>query len=148
RPRPRLPRAARRLRDDERRRSSRGRADRDRRAPGRPRDERALEPRALEVDRDRLGAGAARRGGRADPDQGQRVARGGARASAAVLRPRRGAAPRMTSFAFLSPREARAGGGFEPRLASPLSRAVEHAPWLRDLSLVPKLELRGDVAAL
>src|SRR5207249_4670673 len=59
-----------------------------------------------------------------------------------------GAAPRMTTFSFLSPQEARAGGGFEPRLASPLSRAVEHAPWLRDLSLVPKLELRGDVAAL
>ena len=54
----------------------------------------------------------------------------------------------MTSFAFSSPQEARAGGGFEPRLRSPLARAVEHAPWLRDLSLLPKLEVRGDVAAL
>ena|SRR5439155_19687215 len=54
----------------------------------------------------------------------------------------------MSSFTFLSPQEARAGGGFEPRLSSPLARALEHAPFLRDLSFVRKLEVRGDVDAL
>jgi hypothetical protein len=54
----------------------------------------------------------------------------------------------MSELKFLSPEEGRAGGGFEPRLVSPLARALAHAPELRDLSLVPKLEVRGDVSGL
>src|SRR6266516_6230769 len=54
----------------------------------------------------------------------------------------------MTTFTFLSPQEARTGGGFEPRLSSPLARALEHAPMLHDLSLVPKLEVRGELDAV
>ena len=54
----------------------------------------------------------------------------------------------MTTFTFLSPQEARTGGGFEPRLSSPLARALEHAAMLHDLSLVPKLEVRGELDAV
>ena len=54
----------------------------------------------------------------------------------------------MSELAFLSVDRARAGNGFEPVAASPLRRALEHADWIRDLSLVPKLEARGDIATL
>jgi hypothetical protein len=49
----------------------------------------------------------------------------------------------MSELAFLSPGEARAVDGFEPRAASPLARALEGARGIRDLSLVGKLEVRG-----
>jgi hypothetical protein len=54
----------------------------------------------------------------------------------------------VTSLAFLSPDLARAGDGFEPRLASPLARALHGDARVRDLSLLGKLEVRGDVDAL
>jgi hypothetical protein len=54
----------------------------------------------------------------------------------------------MTSLAFLSPDLARAGDGFEPRLTSPLARALAGDTRVRDLSLLGKLEVRGDVDAL
>ncbi len=47
--------------------------------------------------------------------------------------------------AFLSPDQARP----EARIASPLARALEHAPSsVRDLSLLAKIDVRGDVGAL
>jgi len=49
----------------------------------------------------------------------------------------------MSELAFLSPGEARAVDGFEPRAASPLARVLEGARGIRDLSLVGKLEVRG-----
>jgi hypothetical protein len=49
----------------------------------------------------------------------------------------------MSELAFLSPGEARAEGGFAPRVASPLARALEGARGIRDLSLAGKLEVRG-----
>lgn len=55
----------------------------------------------------------------------------------------------MSELSFLSPDLARAGGGFEPVARSPLARALEHAPPdVRDLSLVGKLEVRGEVGAI
>jgi hypothetical protein len=49
----------------------------------------------------------------------------------------------MSALDFLSPGEARAEGGFAPRVASPLARALEGARGIRDLSLAGKLEVRG-----
>jgi hypothetical protein len=54
----------------------------------------------------------------------------------------------MSDWSFLSPQEARASGGFEPRPVSPLARALTHSPSLRDLSLEPKLEVRGEIDAV
>jgi hypothetical protein len=54
----------------------------------------------------------------------------------------------VTELAFLSPDRAVASAGFEPRLASPLARALAGDTRVRDLSLVGKLEVRGDVDAL
>jgi hypothetical protein len=54
----------------------------------------------------------------------------------------------MTELAFLSPDRAVTGGGFEPRLASPLARALAGDTRVRDLSLLGKLEVRGDFDAL
>ena len=51
----------------------------------------------------------------------------------------------MTELAFLSPDQARGGGGFEPRFASPLARALAGADGVRDLSHLGKLEVRGEV---
>ena len=49
----------------------------------------------------------------------------------------------MNELAFVSPGEARAEGGFTPRAASPLARALDGADGLHDLSLLGKVELRG-----
>jgi len=49
----------------------------------------------------------------------------------------------MSELAFISPGEARAVDGFEPRAASSLARALDGARGIRDLSLVGKLEVRG-----
>jgi hypothetical protein len=54
----------------------------------------------------------------------------------------------VTELAFLSPDRAVAGGGFEPRLASPLARALAGDPRVEDLSGLGKLEVRGDVAGI
>jgi hypothetical protein len=54
----------------------------------------------------------------------------------------------VSELAFLSPDAARAGGGFEPRLASPLARALAEQEAVRDLSLLGKIEVRGDVDEL
>jgi hypothetical protein len=54
----------------------------------------------------------------------------------------------VTELAFLSPDRAVAGGGFEPRLASPLRRALAGDERVRDLSDLGKIEVRGDVEAL
>lgn len=54
----------------------------------------------------------------------------------------------MTDLAFLSPDQARPEGGFTPRLASPPARALAGASGIRDLSLLGKLELRGDVDSI
>jgi hypothetical protein len=51
----------------------------------------------------------------------------------------------VSALGFLSPDLARAGDGFEPRLASPLARALSGDARVRDLSLIGKLEVRGDV---
>ena len=51
----------------------------------------------------------------------------------------------MTRLAFLSPDLARAGDGFEPRLASPLARALAGDTRVRDLSLLGKIEVRGEI---
>ena len=96
RARARFPRAARRLRDGERRRAARGRPDRHRRQAGRPRDERALERPPRPRDRNGLGAARPRRGGRRAHDQGRRLRREGAGPPAAVLRPGRGEAALVT----------------------------------------------------
>ena len=58
----------------------------------RARDERPPEPAARQDDRPRVAAARSGRGGRALRDPRRRPARAGARAAAAVLRPRRGAA--------------------------------------------------------
>ncbi len=54
----------------------------------------------------------------------------------------------MIGLDFLSPDLARAGGGFEPRLSSPLRRALEGREDVRDLSTLGKLEVRGDLEAI
>jgi hypothetical protein len=54
----------------------------------------------------------------------------------------------VTDLAFLSPDRAVDGDGFEPRVASPLARALAGDARVRDLSLLGKLEVRGDVDAL
>ncbi len=54
----------------------------------------------------------------------------------------------MSELAFLSPDAARDGGSFEPRVASPLGRALAGAEGVRDLSGLAKIELRGDHGAL
>ena len=54
----------------------------------------------------------------------------------------------MSDLAFLSPDTARAGDGFEPRRASPLQRALANTRSVRDLSLLGKIEVRGDVDAI
>lgn len=54
----------------------------------------------------------------------------------------------MSELAFLSVDAARTDDGFEPRAASPLARALAGAEGVRDLSLVGKLEVRGDVSEL
>ena len=54
----------------------------------------------------------------------------------------------MSELAFLSPDRARSGGGFEPRFASPLARALQGSDAVRDLSHLGKIEVRGDVDAI
>ena len=54
----------------------------------------------------------------------------------------------MTGLAFLSPDEAVTANGFEPRLASPLARALAGDERVRDLSGTGKLEVRADVNAI
>ena len=54
----------------------------------------------------------------------------------------------MSELAFVSPGTARAGDGFEPRLASPLARALAGQEAVRDLSLLGKLEVRADVGEI
>jgi hypothetical protein len=54
----------------------------------------------------------------------------------------------MTELGFLSPDLARSGGGFEPRLASPLARALRGRDELRDLSDLGKIEVRGELDGL
>ena len=108
----------------------------------RARDERAPQPAARQDGRPRVAAARPGRGGRALRDPRRRPARAGARAAAAVLRPRRRAAA-VVSLAFLSPSAARAEAGFEPRAASPLARALAGAEGIDDLSLLGKLEVRG-----
>jgi hypothetical protein len=54
----------------------------------------------------------------------------------------------MSELAFVSPGEARAEGGFAPRPASPLARALDGADGLRDLSLLGKVEVRGELDGL
>lgn len=54
----------------------------------------------------------------------------------------------MNELAFLSPDLARRESGFEPRLASPLARALAGAEGVRDLSGLAKIEVRGEVDAL
>jgi len=51
----------------------------------------------------------------------------------------------VSALAFLSPDAARAGDGFEPRLASPLARALAEQDAVRDLSGLAKIEVRGEV---
>jgi hypothetical protein len=51
----------------------------------------------------------------------------------------------VTSLTFLSPDRARAGDGFEPALASPLARALAGDTRVRDLSLLGKIEVRGEI---
>jgi hypothetical protein len=54
----------------------------------------------------------------------------------------------MSELSFLSPDEARAENGFEPRAASPLARALAGADGIGDLSLLGKLEVRGPLSAI
>jgi hypothetical protein len=54
----------------------------------------------------------------------------------------------MRELAFLSPDQARPEGRFTPRPASPLARALAGSDGIRDLSLLGKLELRGEIGAL
>ncbi len=51
----------------------------------------------------------------------------------------------MTELLFLSPDAARREAGFEPRLASPLARALAGAKSVRDLSGLAKIEVRGEL---
>jgi sarcosine oxidase gamma subunit len=58
----------------------------------------------------------------------------------------------MTTLAFLSPDQAKPDKGFSPVAKSPLERALAHAPAapiaFTDLSLLGKIEVRGDVDAI
>jgi hypothetical protein len=58
----------------------------------------------------------------------------------------------MTQLAFLSPDQAKPDKGFTPVAKSPLERALAHghsgAVTLTDLSLLGKIEVRGDVDAI
>jgi hypothetical protein len=54
----------------------------------------------------------------------------------------------VSELAFLCVDRARSDGGFEPRPASPLERALAGATDLRDLSALGKIEVRGDVEAI
>ncbi len=54
----------------------------------------------------------------------------------------------MSDLSFLSPDAARRESGFEPRLASPLARALAGAQGVRDLSGLAKIEVRGELDAL
>jgi hypothetical protein len=54
----------------------------------------------------------------------------------------------VSELAFLCVDRARSGNGFEPRLASPLARALAGTSRLRDLSRMGKVEVRGDVDSL
>ena len=54
----------------------------------------------------------------------------------------------MTELAFLRPDQARSGGGFEPRFASPLARVLAGSEAVRDLSSLGKIEVRGDIDAI
>ncbi|MBA2463340.1 MAG: hypothetical protein H0V45_16525 [Actinobacteria bacterium] len=54
----------------------------------------------------------------------------------------------MTSLDFLSPDRAVADRGLEPRLSSPLRRALAGSDELRDLSFLGKIEVRGDIEAI
>jgi hypothetical protein len=54
----------------------------------------------------------------------------------------------VSELAFVSPAESRSENGFVPRAASPLARALAGAEGIRDLSLLPKLEVRGPVGAI
>jgi len=49
----------------------------------------------------------------------------------------------MSELTFLSSGEARAERGFVPQAVSPLTRALQGARGIRDLSLLGKLEVRG-----
>src|SRR5262249_45417357 len=65
--------------------------------------------------------------------------------AAPVLRPRGRTAEGMSELAFVSPGEARPDGGFTPHPASPLARALDRADGLGDLSLLGKVEVRGEL---
>ena len=55
----------------------------------------------------------------------------------------------MSELAFISPGAARPESGFEPRVSSPLARALAGSTGIRDLSGLGKLEVRrADIAAL
>ncbi|MBA2567714.1 MAG: hypothetical protein H0V11_00045 [Actinobacteria bacterium] len=54
----------------------------------------------------------------------------------------------MTGLDFVSLDRAVAGDGFEPRLSSPLCRALEGSDRVLDLSFLGKIEVRGDVDAI
>ena len=111
----------------------------------RPRHELALQRGGRAARRHVLGAARACRGRGRVPDHGRRDARAGARAPAAVLRPRGGEAEVVSTLAFMSPELAA-----PEALASPLARALaaaDPALGLQDLSRLGKVELRGDVAA-
>src|SRR5207302_7837131 len=69
------------------------------------------------------------RGGRDARDQNGRPARGRPRASAVLLRPRRGAAAVVTELEFI------VADPSSPAWRSPLRRALADAPeWIRDVS--------------
>jgi hypothetical protein len=54
----------------------------------------------------------------------------------------------MSELAFVSAGEARPENGFTPRAASPLARALAGAEGIRDLSLLPKLDVRGPIGEI
>ena len=54
----------------------------------------------------------------------------------------------MTGLMFLSPDRAERGQRFEPRLASPVRRALGGDPRIRDLSGLGKIEVRGDIDSI
>jgi hypothetical protein len=54
----------------------------------------------------------------------------------------------VSELAFLSVDRARSDGGFVPRYASPLARALAGSTQVRDLSRLGKIEVRGDVDAV
>ncbi len=54
----------------------------------------------------------------------------------------------MSELAFLSVDRARSDDEFEPRITSPLARALAAATQVRDLSGLGKIEVRGDIDAI